>query len=151
MVHPLATLGPPPHEDMPDDVRRDFAEARGIGQRSPRGAAALLRLCVQKMMLHLGQPGENINDDIAALVAAGLPVEVQQALDAVRVIGNESVHPGEMALEDDLDTAETLFALVNLIVEDRIAKPKMVRAIYAKLPDKKRKAIEARDRASPSP
>lgn len=96
-------------------------------------------------MPHLGQPGENLNNEIAALVEAGLPVEVQQSLDSVRVIGNESVHPGEMVMDDDVETAEALFALLNVIVEDRIAKPKMIRSLYEKLPEGKRKAIEERD------
>ncbi len=49
---------------------------------------------------------------------------------------------------DPADVAEvsnSLFALVNLIVEDRITRPKMVEAVFASLPDGARKAIERRD------
>lgn len=35
----------------------------------------------------------------------------------MRVIGNESVHPGEMDIRDDHDTVFQLFDLVNLIAE----------------------------------
>ena len=52
------------------------------------------------------QKGENLNADVAKLVKKGLPVDVQQALDAVRVIGNEALHPGQMDLRDDRPTAE---------------------------------------------
>jgi hypothetical protein len=41
--------------------------------------------------------------------------------------------------------ATTLFELVNYIVEDQIAGPKAVAALYAKLPETSRKAIEERD------
>lgn len=85
-------LAPAPHVDMPDEPREDYEEARAILERSPRGAAALLRLAVQKLMVSLGQKGDNINGDIAALVKEGLSPGVQQALDTLRVTGNNAVH-----------------------------------------------------------
>ena len=146
LVHPKAISSPMPNPDLPEDIKEDFMEARMIAQDSPRGAAALLRLCVQKIAKHLGEPGKNINSDIKALVKKGLPVKVQQSLDVVRVIGNNAVHPGEIDLRDDIDTAEKLFELVNLIADVMISQPKHVREIYEELiPDTKRQAIEKRD------
>jgi hypothetical protein len=145
MVRPLAKGGPRPHVDMPKDVRDDYEEARSIVALSPRGACALLRLAVQKLCNDLGETGTNINDDIAALVKKGLPVEVQQSLDALRVIGNNAVHPGELDLKDDHETATALFGLLNFIVEDRIAQPKKRAAIFAKVPQKALDAIKKRD------
>lgn len=136
--------------DMPDDVREDYQEAASIVYQSPRGAAALLRLAIQKLCKHLGEPGENINADVGALVAKGLDTHIQEALDAVRVIGNESVHPGEMDLKDDRETAVALFGLVNLIVEDMISRKKRISAVYSKLPAGKLKGIENRDAKSKS-
>lgn len=72
---------------------------------------------------------------------------MQQSLDAVRVIGNNAVHPGVMDPEDVADVCNSLFALVNVIVEDRITRPKMVEAVYATLPPKAREAVEKRDGA----
>lgn len=130
---------------MPADCAVDFEEARAIYGRSPRGAAALLRLVTQKLMPHLQERGENLNDDIAALVAKGLPVDIQRALDACRVIGNNAVHPGEMALTDTPDIALELFSLVNFIVDDRIRRPKEIASIYRKLPVGAIEKIEKRD------
>jgi hypothetical protein len=145
MLYPEAAGGPPPNPDLPEDIRADYVEAQSIVGRSPRGAAALLRLCVQKLCKHLGEPGKNINDDIASLVEKGLPKAVQQALDAVRVIGNEAVHPGQMDLRDDRQTAETLFRLVNLVVQRMISDPKEVQEVYDGLPKSKRDQIAKRD------
>src|SRR5262249_34300435 len=127
-------------------VMADFEEAREIVNASPRGAAALLRLSIQKLCTHLGEKGKNIDDDIAALVQKGLNPLVQKALDIVRVIGNEAVHPGVLDLKDDRDTASKLFELVNSIADQMISHPKAVETLYEKLPEKKRKAIEERDR-----
>jgi Domain of unknown function (DUF4145) len=145
LLFPAIKAGVVPNTDLPEEVLRDFNEAREIVNASPRGAAALLRLCVQKLCRALGEKGKNIGEDIAELVKKGLSPRVQQALDIVRVIGNEAVHPGELDLKDDRDTALRLFDLVNEITEQMITRPKAVAAMYEKLPEAKRKAIEARD------
>lgn len=134
-----------PIEDMPEAIKADFMEAREIVNASPRGAAALLRLCVQKLMPILGERGRDINDDIASLVKKGLPVAVQQALDSLRVIGNEAVHPGAIDLNDNRETALALFELLNFIVERTITQQKKISDIYGKLPKSKLDAILKRD------
>lgn len=145
LVHPMAQIGPSPNPDLPSDALRDYEEAGRIVGESPRGAAALLRLTIQKLCVVLGEKGKSIDDDIASLVKKGLAPLVQQALDAVRVIGNEAVHPGSLDLKDDRDTAMRLFGLVNIIAEQMISNPKHVRELYEKIPDGKRTAIEKRD------
>lgn len=145
MIVPSEAPVPPPHVDLPDSCKNEYEEARDIVARSPRAAAALLRLCVQKLMVELGEKGKNINDDIGSLVKNGLPVEVQQALDFCRVIGNNGVHPGEIELTDNPDIAHSLFEMINFIVEDRISRPKKVADLYGKLPIGALKAVEKRD------
>ena len=75
----------------------------------------------------------------------GLPQKVQHALDIVRVVGNESVHPGQINLNDNQEIANTLFELVNLIAEVMISQPKEIQDLYGTLPETKREAIEKRD------
>jgi len=111
---------------------------------------ALIRLAIQKLCKGLGQPGKNINDDIKGLVAKGLDPRVQKALDAVRVIGNNAVHPGQIDLRDDRATAESLFGLLNIVVEKMISEPKHIDEVYASLPESARQAIERRDSDPPS-
>jgi len=148
MAFPRKNLAPEPNPDLPDEIRAEYDEAASILDLSPRGAAALIRLAIQKLCKHLGQPGKDINRDIAALVKGGISRQVQMALDAIRVIGNESVHPGEIDLNESRETALMLFKLLNLIVEKTISEQKMVQDLYESLPESKRQGIEKRDAAS---
>lgn len=146
LIYPFSGTAPLPNADMPDDVRQDYEEARNIMSISPRGAAALLRLSIQKLCKHLGESGENINSDISELVKKGLPVKLQQALDSVRVIGNNAVHPGQIDLKDDVNIAHKLFVFVNVIVDNQITQPKTIDEFYnLKIPENLRQAIEKRD------
>ena len=145
MIVPGEAPVPPGHSDMPEKCSADYDEARNIVAVSPRGASAILRLTLQKLMVELGEQGKNLNDDIASLVTKGLPVLVQQALDFCRVVGNNAVHPGELEITDTPEIAHNLFEMVNFIVEDRIARPKQIQALYAKLPPGALRAIEKRD------
>ncbi|MBF7143871.1 MULTISPECIES: DUF4145 domain-containing protein [Pseudomonas] len=151
MIIPNATLAPMPHPEAPEDIKSDYMEAREIAVRSPRGSAALLRLCIQKLCIELGEKGKNINDDIGSLVAKGLPIQIQQALDVVRVIGNNAVHPGKIASEDVAEICQTLFTLFNAVVEDRIARPKALDALYKGLPEGILEGIAKRDNKADLP
>lgn len=145
MIWPHANEAPVPNVDLPEDVASDYIEAGDIVNASPRGAAALLRLALQKLCRYLGEGGKNINDDIKSLVAKGLDPRVQQMLDIVRVVGNNAVHPGEMNLKDDRETAERLFSLINMIADVMISQKKAIDELYGRLGERALKAIEKRD------
>jgi len=145
MIYPYLSVAPQPNPDMPEDVVKDYREAASILALSPRGSAAILRLAIQKLCIHLGQPGKDLNSDIGKLVERGLKIDVQKALDTVRVIGNNSVHPGQIDVRDDPAIAESLFQLVNFIVDSMISQPKRIAEVYNKLPPTAKAQISDRD------
>ena len=154
LVAPISSSAPPPNADMPEEIRADFNEARDISERSPRSAAGLLRLCIQKLCIQLGRSGENLNTDIGLLVANGLPKEIQEALDAVRIVGNSQLHPDNdgIDLRSNPKAVPLLFMLVNLIVENQISLPRRVTEFYDLLPEGSRTAVTKRtEKYLPSP
>lgn len=146
MIFPDFSPAPPPNLDLGEEIQADYHEAAAIVNKSPRGAAALLRLCIQELCVQLGEPGKNLDNDIAALVEMGLDSKIQKALDVVRVIGNNAVHPGEIDLRDDLPVALKLFELVNIIAQTMITQSKEIDRLYDSLPEGAKKHIEERDK-----
>lgn len=144
IIYPKILTTPAPNPDLPIEVSKDYIEASIILNDSPRGAAALLRLAMQKLCKELGGSGENLNKDIAELVSKGLDIRVQKALDAVRVIGNDLVHPGCIDQRDDRDLAYSMFGLINLIAEKMITEPAHIDSVYNSLPAHLRQAIDER-------
>ena len=80
---------------------------------------------------------------IAAAKRGGLADGVVNAMDVVRVNGNDSVH--ELHLDDDKGTATALFSLLQLIVQRLISEPREIETLYQALPEGKREFIERRD------
>lgn len=146
LLHPVSSKEFTPNIDLDQDIKNDFIEAASIASLSPRGAAALLRLCVQKLCLQIGENGKNINTDIASLVKKGLNVKVQKALDIVRVTGNNAVHPGELNFADDKATVMQLFELINIIADAMISQEKRIDSMYENLPENAKKGIADRDK-----
>lgn len=144
MIYPDFSGIEPPNKDLGDEIIRDYEEAASILQKSPRGAAALLRLAIQKLCIELSGK-KSLNDAIAELVKQGLSQKVQQSMDSLRVIGNEAVHPGQLDLRDDVETAEALFRLLNFIAEKMITEPREIDAIYEKIPEEQKEQIKQRD------
>lgn len=145
LIFPATAAAPAAHVDLPPDCKVDFEEAREISSRSPRGAAALLRLCLQKLCMALGGKGKKVDDDIGMLVRNGLNPKIQQAFDVVRITGNHAVHPGEISLEENPDHVTVMFEMINLIVEELISRPKQIEERFNSLPAGALEAISRRD------
>ena len=136
---------PSPNPDLPRSVLEDYLEAGAIATTSPRGATALLRLAVDKLTSELEPNKRRLNDRIGELVKKGLNPEIQRALDIVRVVGNNAVHPGQIDLADDRETVALLFNLINLVADAMLTRPKQIQQMYKLLPEDARDSIEDRD------
>jgi hypothetical protein len=146
MIYPRKTPVDPPNDDMDEDIKALYLEAATIFTDSPKGSTAILRLALQKLLKQIGKKGKNINNDIKELVSEGLSPKIQQALDLLRVIGNNAVHPGQIDLDDNKDVALKLFHILNFISEEMITKPKELDFLYSDLiPDDTKEHIKQRD------
>jgi hypothetical protein len=146
LVDPIVPDAPAPFKDMPADVAKDYEEARLVSSYSPRAASALLRLSLQKLCVHLGEPGKNIDTDIRALARKPeFGERLIRAADTLRITGNNALHPGEMDEADIGKSCKGLFDLVNLIVHAGITQPKAWDAMYEALPEGARQAAEKKD------
>lgn len=147
MIYPDTIVVDEPNEDLPEDIKNDYREAASILNKSPRGAAALLRLCVQKLCKYLGKKGKNLNDDIGELAKEGLPEKTVKAMDILRVTGNNYVHPGKLDTDDDAKVATDLFKLLNFIAYKMITEPKEIDSLYEDIvPESAKTAIEQRSK-----
>ncbi len=146
MIYPDKILVPEPNEFLNEEIKEDYLEAASIVNKSPRGAAALLRLALQKLLKQLGEKGENINEDIKSLIKKGLNSTIQKALDYVRVTGNNAVHPGIIDLKDNKDIALKLFSIINFIAEKMIEEPKEIEEMFeVDIPSEEKERIEKRN------
>jgi len=99
------------------------------------------------LLKQAGKSGKKINDDIGELVSEGLSPKIQQALDLLRVIGNNAVHPGQINLDDNAEIAQKLFSILNFIADELITKPKELESLYADLiPLETQEHIKQRDK-----
>ena len=148
MVYPLIPTSLPPNEDMPEDVKKTYEEARQVQPFSVRASAALLRVALEQLTAHLGEKKGTLNTKIKNLKKKGLSVEVIQILDIVRIYGNEGGnHVGVIDLEDkdNEDTVDRLFKLVNSIVSQTISIKKDTKSLLEGLPQNKKEGIKNRD------
>ena len=143
LIFPDIGNAPRPHPDMPASVKPDYEEAAAILQKSPRAAAALLRLALENLCecKEVGAKGKTLQEKIDFLIKEKvLSPRLAKVMDAIRVIGNEAVHPGVLDLHDDTKTVNTMFGLINFIVEELITKPAAIDSFYkSAVPDSKKR------------
>ena len=131
MIHPRSSNIPMPNPDLYDDVKLDYLEARNIFTDSPRGSAAILRLSIEKLCKELGDENSSLDENIGKLIEErGLSPRIQKALDTVRVIRNNAVHPGRIDLDDSPETAQQMFQLINIIAQQLITDENSVDSLF---------------------
>jgi len=147
LLYPNTSQAPPPNQNMPERAKELYSEARQIANDSPRGASALLRVCAEEICEHLDVEGESLYGMIGNLVKENrVPKKIQQALDSLRIVGNDSAHSNaEIRTGDNAEIAKKLFEFANLIVEYLITVPNETEEFFQGLPDNKLDGVEQRD------
>lgn len=149
LVYPQKNVVKPPSDFMPSDVKEIYQEASGVLTISPRASSALLRLALERLLPQVGAKKDSINNMIGQLVSEKkIMRRTKEAMDALRIIGNDSIHSNEIVLDENRDeekTALTLFRLLNRIVNETIGAEKELEEIYNGLPKSKLDGIKNRD------
>lgn len=144
LIYPQVMAEVPMSPDTPEHIRREYEEAASIAAQSPRAAAALLRLAIEKLCQHICGNTKKVNANIEVLENKGLNKAIVDMLDIVRVIGNHALHDGQIDLDDDPGATIQLFHLFNRIVEKTITEPAADRKLYSLIPPQQLAQIERR-------
>lgn len=140
LIYPFCGEAPLANSNMPEDVKKDYEDARRILNTSPNSAVTCLISAIQKLCICLGGKSENINVDIAFLVKNVLPEKFRKAFDSIGVSGNNSVYPGQIYLHDDMETAGKMFVFINIICDNLITISKEIDKVYdEKVPEMSKK------------
>jgi len=135
-----------PNVELNKDIKEIYIEAATILDESSRASAALLRLCLEKLLIQISIPGRTLNDMISNLIEKGVDENIRKACDLVRIHGNEAIHPGEINIKDNRYIATNLFWLINKIASIEITEKKKIQLLYDRtISDGKKKSIEIRD------
>jgi len=148
LIYPEKQTAPLPNSDLSDDCKKDYMEAREIQFKSPRGAAALLRLCIEKICIEKGAKEDKLFDKIGGLINKGIPPLAGKSLDVVRIFANDSVHPAQLRTCDTAEVVDKLFSVVNIIAEHLFTQPRLVEELHDQIPVSKLRPSEKRGKPS---
>ena len=107
-------------EKTPELVEEDLEEAAAILNQSHRGATALMRVCIQKLVPLLKQDGSYLNDYMSSLVRKGLEVEIQQAMEVLQVLRSDPVQLTNFDSQEDKEMAVRFFDSLKAVLERRM-------------------------------
>ena len=118
-----------PNEDLTNEQKQLFNEAKDIFDISPKAAGALLRCVIERILRDkfqgkLGQSllGKILNDEEVKKELGG---ELIEMCNACKLIGNDAAHSSLMIYEDESkQEIELLFELINAIAEELLSKPR---------------------------
>ncbi|MFC2754323.1 MAG: DUF4145 domain-containing protein [Candidatus Nanogingivalis sp.] len=143
IIYPRSITVENPNPDMPEVAKGLYMESAKILQDSPRASAALLRLALQEILNEVVKGGvkNNINKNIGIL-SKEVDEDTWKAMDLIRIIGNNAVHPGEIQVEEE--NTEYMYNLLNIIVQKTISNKKHIDDRFKRLPKSIRESINRR-------
>jgi len=145
MIYPRVGEAPPPHEEMPPRIRELYEEARGVLPASPRASAALLRVALEGLLEEAGYRQQRLADRLEKAREDGkLSADTYKLAEVLRYAGNAAAHYEPWKIdpsqgEEDREMVRNLFAFVNEVTEELIAKPRRLEEMARKINEKVRK------------
>jgi len=145
MIYPQVGEAPPPHEEMPPQIRKLYEEARGVLPASPRASAALLRVALEGLLEEAGYKQGRLADRLQKAHEDGkLSASTYKVAETLRYAGNAAVHYEPWKIdpsqgEEDREMVYHLFTFVNDVTEELVAKPRRHEEMARKINEKVRK------------
>lgn len=130
IIYPdISSIDIEPNEDLTNEQKQLFNEAKDIFDKSPKAAGALLRCVIERILRDkfqgkLGQSllGKILNDEEVKKELGG---ELIEMCNACKLIGNDAAHSSLIIYEDESkQEVELLFELINAIAEELLSKPR---------------------------
>lgn len=143
MIFPTSGVVATPHAMMPPHVAELYEEARAVAGVSRRAAAALARATLERLLKHLDTDAGRVTlADRIDRIAAQVSRPLARLLSVLRFVGNDALH-GDGASEvlvlvldeDTTASMELMFQAINDVVDELIARPSEIDALYEALPE----------------
>jgi hypothetical protein len=109
-------------DKTPELVEEDAEEATAILNKFPRGATALMRVCIQKLVPLLEENGRELNQRISSLVRKGLEMEMQQAKEVLQVLRSDPVQLSQLESQADKETILRFLDSLKVVLERRMSQ-----------------------------
>ncbi|MGG1650531.1 DUF4145 domain-containing protein [Paenibacillus sp. NRS-1775] len=127
---------------VPEEFRKDFAEATATLKQSPNASAALSRRCLQNILRnHFGIHKRNLYSEIKEyLTSTDVPSYLYESLDLIRLSGNIGTHPlknevtGEIVEVKEQD-AKIMLDIIELLFDHVFIKPDKLNEIKRSIID----------------
>jgi hypothetical protein len=107
-------------DKTPELAEEDVEEAAAILNKSPRGATALMRVCIQKLVPLLEDNGKALNQRVSSLVRKGLEMEAQQSMEVLQVLRSNPLQLSQLESPADKETALRFIDSLQAVLERRM-------------------------------